>query len=56
MWLFPWLTITGIVAMAGILAAMAFIPDQRIPLATGLVSLAILVALFWLRRVRGTPR
>jgi GABA permease len=56
MWLFPWLTILGIVAMAGILAAMAFIPDQRIPLAAGLVSLAISVALFWLRRVRGTPR
>jgi GABA permease len=52
MWLFPWLTIAGIVAMAGILAAMAFIPDQRVPLVTGLVSLAILAAVFWLRRMR----
>jgi GABA permease len=52
MWLFPWLTIVGIVAMVGILGAMAFIPDQRIPLATGLVSLAIAVVLFWLSRAR----
>jgi GABA permease len=56
MWLFPWLTIVGIVAMAGILAAMAFIPDQRVPLAAGLGALVILVAVFWLRRVRFTGR
>jgi GABA permease len=56
MWLFPWLTMVGIVAMVGILAAMAFIPDQRVPLATGLASLAIAVALFWLRRVRFAGR
>ena len=53
MWLYPWLTIAGIVAMVGVLAAMAFIPDQRVPLAAGLASLAICVALFWLRRARG---
>ena len=52
MWVFPWLTIAAIVGMVGILAAMAFIPDQRVPLATGLASLSICVALFWLRRVR----
>jgi len=51
MWLFPWLTLAGIAGMVGILAAMAFIPDQRVPLATGLASLAISVALFWLRRI-----
>ena len=51
MWLYPWLTIAAIAAMLGILAAMAFIPDQRVPLATGLASLAIAVALFWLRGV-----
>ncbi len=56
MWLFPWLTIVAIVAMVGILAAMAFIPDQRVPLATGLASLAALVAVFWLRRVRRSSR
>jgi hypothetical protein len=31
---------------------MAFIPDQRVPLAAGLASLAISVAVFWLRRLR----
>jgi len=52
MWLFPWLTIVAIVGMVGILAAMAFIPDQRVPLITGLASLVIAMGLFWLRRVR----
>jgi GABA permease len=51
MWLYPWLTCVAIAAMVGILAAMAFIPDQRAPLVTGLASLAILVALFGLRRL-----
>ena len=51
MWLFPWLTVVAIAAMVGILAAMAFIPDQRVPLIAGLASLAISVGLFWLRRV-----
>ena len=50
MWLFPWLTVVAIAAMLGILGAMALIPDQRVPLAAGLASLAIAVALFWLRR------
>ena len=44
------LTLISIAAMVGILAAMAFIPDQRTPLAAGLASLAIAVALFGLRR------
>ena len=52
MWLFPWLTGLAIAAMVGILAAMAFIPDQRAPLAAGLASLAMAVALFWLGRLR----
>ena len=55
MWMFPWLTVVAIVAMLGILAAMAFIPDQRTPLAAGVASLAIAVVLFWLRRVRLAP-
>jgi GABA permease len=49
MWLYPWLTLVAIAAMLGILAAMAFIPDQRAPLMTGLVSLVIAAAVFWLR-------
>jgi GABA permease len=52
MWLFPWLTGVAIAAMLGILAAMAFIPDQRVPLVTGLASLAISAALFGVRRIR----
>jgi GABA permease len=50
MWLYPWLTLVAIAAMVGILAAMVFIPDQRTPLAAGLASLAIAVALFAVRR------
>jgi GABA permease len=52
MWFFPWLTIVAIMAMLGILAAMAFIPVQRVPLAAGVASLVILVVLFGLRRLR----
>jgi GABA permease len=56
MWLFPWLTLVAIAGMVGILAAMAFIPDQRTPLAAGLASLAISVVAFWLIRMRGAGR
>jgi GABA permease len=56
MWLFPWLTLLAIGAMLAILAAMAFIPDQRAPLTTGLASLAIAVGLFWLRRILAAGR
>ena len=52
MWLYPWLTLLAIAAMLVILAAMAFIPDQRAPLVTGLASLAIAAAIFWLGRLR----
>ncbi|HZZ90772.1 MAG TPA: hypothetical protein VFE13_20780, partial [Caulobacteraceae bacterium] len=52
MWGYPWLTLVAIAAMVGILAAMALIPDQRAPLAAGLASLAISVALYWLFRRR----
>jgi GABA permease len=52
MWAYPWLTLVAIAAMLGILAAMAFIPDQRAPLVAGLASLAIAVALYWLPRLR----
>jgi GABA permease len=50
MWLYPWLSLVAIAGMLAILAAMAFIPDQRVPLAAGLASLAIAVGLFWLSR------
>jgi GABA permease len=56
MWLYPWLTMLAIAAMLVILGAMAFIPDQRAPLITGLVSLAIAAAAFWLSRLRSARR
>lgn len=42
MWLFPWLTYVAIAGMLAILAAMAFIPDQQLPLLMGAGSLAII--------------
>ncbi len=50
MWGFPYLTYVAIVGMAGILAAMALIPDQRPPLAMGVVSLAGLALIYAIRR------
>lgn len=49
MWCFPYLTYVAIAGMLGIVAAMAFIPDQRAPLAMGLVSLVILLVAYVLR-------
>jgi GABA permease len=50
MWGYPWLTWLAIAAMVAILGAMALIPDQRLPLALGVVSLAGLMAAWPLRR------
>jgi GABA permease len=49
MWGFPYLTLLAIGAMLTILAAMAFIADQRWPLALGIVSLVTLMAIYALR-------
>jgi len=46
MWGYPYLTWLAIAGMTGIVLAMAFIPDQRIPLIFGLISLGILLLLF----------
>jgi GABA permease len=51
MWLYPHLTRFAILLMVLIVAAMGFIPDQRAPLIFGLVSVAVLLAAFGLRRV-----
>ena len=40
MWGYPYVTLAAIVAMLGIVVAMAFIPDQRLPLMFGLASAA----------------
>jgi GABA permease len=49
MWAYPYLTYLAIAGMLGILLAMAFIPDQRTPLAFGLISLGILLLGFTVR-------
>jgi GABA permease len=53
MWGFPHLTRIAIVGMLAIVAAMAFIPDQRAPLVFGIVSVLVLLAGFALRRAVG---
>ncbi|MDP9476709.1 MAG: amino acid permease [Actinomycetota bacterium] len=43
MWAYPYLTYLAIAGMVTIVVAMAFIPDQRRPLALGAVSLGVLL-------------
>ena len=50
MWGYPYLTVIAIVAMLGIVAAMAFIPEQRTPLVFGLASAAAMVLGYVIRR------
>jgi len=50
MWGFPWLTRFAIAAMLAIVAAMAVIPAQRTSLVFGLVSVALLLVAYGLRR------
>jgi len=57
MWGFPWLTRLAIAGMLAIVAAMAFIPEQRAPLAFGVASAAAMGLGFELRRHFGAgPR
>jgi GABA permease len=57
MWGFPYLTYLAIAGMVAILAAMAFIPDQRLPLALGVASLAALMVIYAVRgRLRTRAR
>ena len=44
MWGYPWLTRFAIAGMGAIVAAMAFIPEQRAPLGFGLASVGALLA------------
>jgi GABA permease len=56
MWGYPYLTWLAIAGMLGILAAMAFIPEQRTPLIFGVISLGILLLAFGARlRFGATP-
>jgi GABA permease len=55
MWGFPYLTYLAIAGMFAILGAMAFIPDQRWPLALGVASLAGLTVVYAVRHRFGAP-
>jgi GABA permease len=49
MWGYPWLTRLTIIAMLAIVAAMGVIPEQRVALLFGLLSVAVLLIAFFLR-------
>ena len=50
MWLYPGLTLVAIAMMLAIVVAMAFIPDQRLPLLFGVASAIVMLAGYGLRR------
>jgi GABA permease len=50
MWLYPGLTLVAIAMMLAIVVAMAFIPDQRLPLLFGVASAGVMLAGYGLRR------
>ena len=56
MWGYPYLTYLTIAGMLGIVVAMGFIPDQRAPLAFGLLSVAFLLLVYQVRRRLGGSR
>jgi GABA permease len=55
MWAFPYLTYVAIATMLAIVAAMAFIPDQRSPLWFGVASAAAMLLGYGVRRRFGAP-
>src|SRR5919202_2594337 len=55
MWLYPWLTYVSIAAMAAVLIAMAVIPDQRPLLIASVISAAVILVAYLLRRQLGPP-
>jgi GABA permease len=50
MWAYPGLTIVAIIGMLVIVAAMAFIPDQRLPLLFGVMSALAMLAGYSVRK------
>lgn len=50
MWAYPGLTIVAIIGMLVIVAAMAFIPDQRLPLLFGVISALVMLAGYAVRK------
>jgi GABA permease len=55
MWFYPWLTYLSIAAMISVLVAMAVIPDQRPLLIASVISLAVILVAYLLRRQFGPP-
>jgi GABA permease len=55
MWLYPWLTYLSIAAMVAVLIAMAVIPDQRPLLIASVISAAVILVAYLLRRWFGPP-
>ena len=51
MWCYPYLTWFAIFGMLSIVIAMAFIPEQRTPLALGVASLCILLLAYGVRQL-----
>ena len=53
MWLFPYLTYFAIVAMVAVIGAMALVEDVRAQLIPSFISLAVVLAAYWLRNRSG---
>lgn len=53
MWLYPWLSYAAVAAIAAILLLLAWMPEQRTPLA---ISAAAVVTVFVAQWLRGSPR
>jgi AAT family amino acid transporter/GABA permease len=52
MWLFPWLSYAAIAAMGAVLIAMAFTPSLQQDFYASLITLAVAVAAFLIKRLR----
>ena len=52
MWLFPWLSYTAIAAMGAVLIAMAFTPSLQQDFYASLITLAVAVGAFFVKRLR----
>jgi GABA permease len=55
MWLYPWLTYLSIAAITAVLIAMAVIPEQRPLLIASVISAAVIIVAYLLRRQFGPP-
>jgi GABA permease len=55
MWLYPWLTYLSIAAIVSVLVAMFVLPDQRPLLIASLISAAVILVAYLIRRQVGPP-